>query len=418
MKLTILLPTLNETPNLRLLLPRIREIVRGFLPEDEYEILIVDAKSKDGIEQVAEENKARLIQVGRGYGVAIAVGVREAKGEYIISMDADFSHSPYIIPVLYSQREHSEIVIASRYVKDGFNNAPAFRGVLSFILNTVFRFALSMPVGDISSGYRLYHKKIFNYITPTKKNYVVLQEILMKAYSEGFRIKEAPFHYHPRKYGSSKAKLIKFGMEYLASLIEFWKFRNSMNSADYEERSFNSRIYPQRYWQRKRYLIIHSYCEDLKKILDVGCGSSQLLDGLPQSIGCDIQMNRLRYKRRPFRLLVQADAANLPFKDNYFEAVILSQVIEHLPRNPKILDEAARVTQKDGIVIIGTPDYSTHWATIEKIYKAIHPRGFEDKHISKYTKDSLIAEMDKRGFKYCEEQYIFGAELIIKFKKQ
>ncbi len=416
-KLTILIPTLNEADNLRFLLPRIHEILIGKIPEDEYEILIVDAKSKDGTEKVAEENRARLIEVGRGYGIAIAEGIRQSRGQYIVTMDADFSHSPYIIPILYSYREQAELLIASRYIKNGFNHAPFFRNILSLILNSVFRFALSIPVRDMSSGFRLYNKKIFDVVQPKKQNYVVLQEILMKSYAHGFTVKEVPFHYHPRKYGSSKARLLKFGVEYLCSLYEFWKFRNSMNSADYEERAFHSRIFFQKYWQQKRYLLIVEHCKDLKKVLDVGCGSSQILEGLPQSVGCDIQFNRLRYKRCPFRTLLQASIYNLPFKDESFEAVILSQLIEHLPENPQIFKEAVRVVKKGGFIIIGTPDYSTRWAIIEKIYKFIHPRGFEDRHLTKYTKKSLTAEMEKNGCKYFSHEYIMGAELIIKFQK-
>jgi ubiquinone/menaquinone biosynthesis C-methylase UbiE len=206
-------------------------------------------------------------------------------------------------------------------------------------------------------------------------------------------------------------------MEYLSSLFKFWKIRNSMESADYEERAFNSRIWFQKYWQRKRYFYILDYCQDLERILDVGCGSSQLLEGLPQSIGCDIKMNRLRYKRCPFRTLVQGSVFDLPFKDNIFDATILSQLIEHLPSDPKVLDEPVRVTKKGGIIVIGTPDYATHWVTIEKFYKAIHPRGFEDRHITKYTQKTLLNEMEKRGCKYIEHKYIFGAEIIIKFEK-
>lgn len=417
MKLSVLIPTLNEAENLKQLLPKIREILSNFLTADEYEILVVDANSKDEIEKVTSENNVRLITVGRGYGVAIAEGIRQSKGAHIVTMDADFSHSPYIIPILYSYRNDAEVIIASRYIKNGFNNAPFVRNILSLILNGVFRFSLSMPIKDLSSGFRLYNRKIFEYVKPTEKNYVVLQEILMKTYAQGFNIKEVPFHYHPRKYGSSKARLIKFGMEYIRSLFKFWKLRNSLESADYEERAFHSRIWFQKYWQRKRYFCIFEHCKDLKYVLDIGCGSSQLLEGLPQSIGCDIQINRLRYKRCPFRTLIQASVYNLPFKDESFEATILSQVIEHLPKDPKILDETVRVTKKNGIIIIGTPDYSTRWALIEKIYKFIHPRGFEDRHITNYTKSSLIEEMGKRNCKLVEYEYIFGSEIIAKFQK-
>jgi len=417
MKLTILIPTLNEADNLRQLIPCLHDVMSQVLMESEYEILIVDAHSEDDIESAASEAGARLLSVDRGYGVAVAEGIRASRGEYIITMDADLSHSPYIVPALYASRDQAEIIIASRNVKNGFNHTHFSRRILSSILNMVYRVVLDLPFMDLSSGFRLYHRRIFSEVAPTEKNYVVLQEILMKAYARGFRIAEIPFHYHPRKHGSSKSRLVQFGREYLFSLFKFWRLRNSLDCADYDERAFNSRIPLQRYWQRRRYYIIYDYCKDFRSILDIGCGSSQILEGLPQSIGCDVQLNKLRYKRTPNRSLVAASVFNLPFKNEAFDAVIFSQVIEHLPRNPQILDEVVRVVKKGGYIILGTPDYATHWKIIEKLYRVFHPRGYEDIHITHYTRKSLLGEMSQRSCRYCEHKYILGAELIIKFQK-
>ena len=415
--LSIIIPALNEANNLRELLPRLKEVLGSTLNINDYEILIVDANSRDGIEKVAEDNNVRLIRVERGYGIALSTGFKESCGKYIITMDADFSHSPYIIPKLYAYRHQADILIASRYVKKGYSSSEFVRDKMSRVLNFVYRTVLSLPIKDMSSGFRLYNRRIFDEIKVNQKNYVALQEILMKSYACGFTIKEIPFHYYPRKYGSSKSRLFQFGMEYLVNLCNFWRLRNSLECADYEERAFYSRVWFQKYWQRKRYSIIVDYCKNFKSILDIGCGSNQILDGLPQSIGCDIEINKLRYVRGPFRNLVQADVHNLPFKDDSFDACILSQVIEHLPQNPAILDEVVRVNRKNGYIIIGMPDYDTHWYIIEKLYKLFHPMGAYDEHLTRYTKQSIINEMEKRGCKYCEHKYIFGAELIIKFQK-
>jgi len=417
MKLSILIPTLNEADNVRQLLPCIREVMKGSLGEEEYEILIVDAESKDHIDRVAGENRARLIRVPRGYGVALRRGIEESRGEFIITMDADFSHSPWIIPILFASRERAEILIASRYVKNGFSSTAFSRRMLSTVLNRVYRFVLDFPVRDMSSGFRLYHKRIFDELAPTEKNYVVLQEILMKAYSRGFRIREVPFHYHPRKHGSSKSRVFAFGKEYLLSMFKFWRLRNTIECADYDERAFHSRIPLQRYWQRKRYDIICNYCKDFRAILDVGCGSSQILDGLPQAVGCDVQLNKLRYKRAPLRSLIRASVFEIPFRDESFDAVIFSQVIEHLPKDPVIMKEVIRVVKKGGTIILGTPDYATHWTTIEKLYGLFHPSGYADEHITHYTRKTLIREMEKAGCRYIDHKYVLGAELIARFRK-
>lgn len=419
MKLSIIIPTLNEANNVRTLLPTIRTVIKKVIPDPaDYEILIVDAHSKDNIKEICRQNGARCISVPKGYGVALSNGIKNARGEYIITMDADFSHSPHIIPILYSHRDEADFLIASRYVKNGYSSTSLFRRFLSVVLNMTFRFVLDMHPKDLSSGFRLYNSRIFKEITPTEKNYVVLQEILIKSHAAGFQIKEVPFHYHPRKHGVSKSRLFTFGKEYLFTLFKFWKLRNSIECADYDERAFHSRMPLQRYWQRKRYHIICDYVKDFQKILDIGCGSSQILDGLPQSIGCDVRLNKLRYKRAPYRELFEASVYNLPFKDESFEAVIFSEVMEHLPPDREILDEVVRVTEKGGTIIVGTPDYATHWKTIEQLYQFFHPTGYADEHITHYTRKSLIKEMTARNCMYLEHKYILGAEIIVKFKKE
>ena len=104
MELSIVIPTLHEAENVRLLLPRLHHAARMFLAPDEYEILIMDACSTDDIARVVSEGGARLVTVPGGYGRALRKGFETAKGRYIITMDADLSHNPYIIPQLYSHR--------------------------------------------------------------------------------------------------------------------------------------------------------------------------------------------------------------------------------------------------------------------------------------------------------------------------
>jgi len=108
---------------------------------------------------------------------------------------------------------------------------------------------------------------------------------------------------------------------------------------------------------------------------------------------------------------------NIPFKDKSFDATIFSQVNERLPEDSRILDEVVRVTQKEGFIIIDTPDYGTHWRVIEKFYKHFQPAAFTGEKPTHYTKNSLVTEMEKRGCRYCEHRYILGAELIIKFQR-
>ena len=173
MELSIIIPALNEAANLRLLLPRIHQVTAPLLKDREYEILILDAGSLDDIREVAGTFGATLIQVPRGYGRALQKGFETALGKYIITMDADLSHSPHIIPQLYSYRHEAELVIASRYVKSGYASTKWIRTRLSHTLNYIYGIVFGLNVRDMSSGFRLYHKRFFQEI-----NHVVFKSVI------------------------------------------------------------------------------------------------------------------------------------------------------------------------------------------------------------------------------------------------
>lgn len=415
--LSIILPTFNEAENIAILIDKIKEIFKVL--GCDYEIIVVDGGSKDNTFQIAQDKGAFVfIQQHPGYGGALKDAIGNAKGKYIITMDTDFSHNPYIIKRLISNRDVAHIVIASRYVRGGLANMPFSRRILSTILNRFLSTALSLPLRDISSGFRLYNSEIFNEIDFSEKDFNVLVEILVKAYLNGFKVKEIPFHYQPRSKGRSHARIIRFGLGYLRTFFKLWKVRNTIAAADYDERAFYSRIPMQRFWQRKRYKIICSFAEYRRRVLDAGCGTSKILGAFPQAVGLDINFKKLRYNLSLGNLLVNADVVNLPFQDACFDEIICSQVIEHLKQGDSVFKELKRVLEKGGILILGTPDYSRFsWIAIEWLYKKIVPGGYADEHITHYSRRDLVKRMENLGFKLQSYKYILGSELICKFVK-
>lgn len=140
---------------------------------------------------------------------------------------------------------------------------------------------------------------------------------------------------------------------------------------------------------------------------------------LPEAVALDINFDKLLYLRKTNRKLIKADGLKLPFKDESFFCVICSQVIEHLPSIGKtIFKEINRVLKKEGILIVGTPEYGmVYWPIIEKFYDFFHRGGYADEHITHYTYKSLKNVLERYGFKLSDHRYILKSELIIKAKK-
>ncbi len=253
---------------------------------------------------------------------------------------------------------------------------------------------LSIPVRDMSSGFRLYRREALRELKLKSENLEVQEEILVRAYARGFSVIEVPFVYFPRRSGRSHTRLIRFGFDILLSSLKLWKVRNSLESSDYDERGFYSIIPIQRYWHRSRHRIAVNWARGSGRILDAGCGSSLIVQSLNNAVGMDFNLGKLRFLRRYGMPLVRGSAFALPFADNSFDCVVSQEVIEHLPYDEVIFEDMRRVLKPGGIVILGTPDYDSlglahHRAHLRlpdarrlqgRAHHPLHPRQFDRNH--------------------------------------
>jgi SAM-dependent methyltransferase len=275
-----------------------------------------------------------------------------------------------------------------------------------------------MPVRDLSSGFRLYRREALQCLKLDARNFEVIEEVLVKAYAQGYSIIEVPFTYFPRESGRSHARLLRFGLDLLRSSLMLWKLRNSIHSAEYDERAFYSPIPLQRYWQRQRHRITISWARGAARVLDIGCGSSVIIQSLNNAVGMELSLGKLRFLRRRGIELLCGTAFTLPFRNGTFDCVISSQVIEHIPYDDVLFSEMARVLRRGGRLIIGTPDYATlGWQIIEPLYGTLMPGGYRDEHITHYTRESLTAILLNHGLVHEETAYVARSELIMRFRK-
>lgn len=418
MEISVVIPTLNEAENLKIIIPRINDV----LNEKKYEIIIVDGGSADNTHRTAAELGARVIeQKSKGFAGALKEGFKAARGEYVIQMDADMSHDPFYIPHLLKQKENADLVIASRYVKGGYMQASFIRRFLSYILNKFSSNFLNVPILDMSTGFRIYKKSSLDEIDITSKQFEVEQEIVIKLFNKGFKIIEIPFHYRPREKGVSKAKLVRYGIILLKSHLKLYQLRNSAGGADYDDRAFDSKIFLQRYWQRTRYKLTLGFVDlSKRRILDVGCGSSRIIQAIPQAIPVDYEMGKLRFlKNRRNRDVIRSSVFALPFKDEYFDIALFCEVIEHISPKEIIMKELSRCLKKGGILIIATPDFSRpSWLIIEWFYDRLLPYSYGHEHTTLYSMKRMRELLKLHSFRIEKYAYVGGSDLIVKARKR
>lgn len=422
LELAVVIPAWNERENLELLLPALRETLDGLGVR--WEIIVADGGSRDGTPEAATRRGARVIQQRRpGYGAALMEALAASQASYVVTMDADLSHRPTFIQDLWGHREEAEVLIASRYVLGGESQTHWFRWLCSRILNVTYARALSLPLHDVSSGFRLYRRDILRGLECRARDFDILEEILIKVHALGFRIRELPFRYLSRGTGRSHARFLKFAWAYLKTLIRMWQLRNSVASADYDHRAFDSPIPLQRYWQRARHRIVLNFLTPAARqaqhaILDIGCGSSRIIQDLPRAIGMDVLLPKLRFLRSRHSRLVQGSIFALPFSTHAFDAVICSEVIEHIPDHPAVFEEMARVLRPGGTLILGTPDYGRWlWWVLEWIYGKILPGGYAQEHITHFTRAGLSQRLSASGYTIQNVKYVGFCEMIFRARK-
>jgi dolichol-phosphate mannosyltransferase len=215
----VIIPTYKERDNIRAII----DTVFG-LPKD-FDILIVDDSSPDGTPEIVEklqteyntETETKLHLVKRpgklGLGTAYITGFKYAmeKGyEFVLEMDADFSHDPKDLVNLYlaCAERGSDVAIGSRYAT-GVNvvNWPIGRVLLSYFASSYVRLITSMPIRDTTAGFVCYRKRVLESIPLDNVKFVGYAfQIEMKflAWKFGFILKEVPIIFTDRTLGESK----------------------------------------------------------------------------------------------------------------------------------------------------------------------------------------------------------------------
>lgn len=209
----VIIPTYNEKENAA-------KIIAAALAADaRVDILIVDDNSPDGTGDIVEEmGRANprvhlLRRPGKlGLGTAYRDGFRWGldKGyEYLMEMDADFSHDPSHIPQFLDAAQHADWVIGSRYL-DGnvtVTDWPMSRLLLSYFASVYARMVTGLRIWDMTAGFKCFRRRVLEAIdlNDVRSNGYGFQiEMNFRAYRKGFTWKEIGIVFSDRTHGTSK----------------------------------------------------------------------------------------------------------------------------------------------------------------------------------------------------------------------
>jgi len=251
---SIIVPTLNERQNIKILCGRLS----NSLKEKEPEIIVVDDNSSDRTWQevlkIKKENKQvhllRRIQK-KGLVSAINEGIAKSRGQLIGWLDADLSHPPeYFKKMLTYFRAQArkedtlafrpgeihfpkyDVVIGSRYASGGADKRQDKTAVLaSFIINKLANLLIDSSINDYTSGFILAKREVFQKIKLSGDYGEYFIQMLVDFKKNNFRIKELPYISIDRRYGESKTyqSLVDFflkGIKYIRLILKIFLHKN------------------------------------------------------------------------------------------------------------------------------------------------------------------------------------------------
>ena len=211
----VIIPTYDEKENAENIVRKV------FSLKKEFSILIVDDGSPDGtadiIKNLQQEFPDKLHILERkgklGLGTAYITGFKwalERDFQFIFEMDADFSHDPNDLVVLYEacKDQNADLVIGSRYI-NGVNvvNWPMGRVLMSYFASVYVRLVTGMKIMDATAGFKCYRRDVLETLTLEKvkfKGYAFQIEMKFRTWKRGFKIIEVPIIFRDRSEGSSK----------------------------------------------------------------------------------------------------------------------------------------------------------------------------------------------------------------------
>ena len=231
-ELSIVVPTYNEKENIKILIPKLLNVIEN--NNIDGEIIIVEDQSSDGSDDLLKqlEDEISILRVifrkpPNSLAKAWMDGFSAASKCTIVCIDADLCHNPEYFPVMLKYIGEYDIVIGSRYLHNRLSmmeDKSILAVYLSILGQYITRLATGFTESDISHSFRMFKKDIFDSIKNNLKHEgnIFLIEFLFYAKNNGAKVIEIPIEYGKRIYGSTKLKISREGFRYLYFIFKLF----------------------------------------------------------------------------------------------------------------------------------------------------------------------------------------------------
>lgn len=218
-KVSIIIPTMNEEASIGQVLDQVAAAMAG---HGSYEVLVVDTDSRDRTVEIARAKGARVIaEPHRGYGRAYKTGFAAARGDVIVTLDADMTYPADRIPefVRLIEKEGADFVSGNRLAHLDESVMSGMHRLGNRMLTTAARWLYRFPIRDSQSGMWAIRRSVLPRLELVHDGMAFSEELKLDAIRKGLRFQEVPIEYRPR-IGEKKIRSVRDAAENMV-----WLFR-------------------------------------------------------------------------------------------------------------------------------------------------------------------------------------------------
>jgi len=233
-EISVVVPVFNEEENIPILIPQLVKVLNRIGLS--YEMVFVDDGSLDRSQRILKEMVSqypslRIIRFkeNRGLSMALVAGIREARGETIVTLDSDLQNDPEDIPRLLEHLDRYDMATGWRQTRED----PWLKKLSSKIANAIRNRLSDEEIKDSACTLRAFKRECFKDIKVFNGMHRFLSTLFRM---EGYRVIEVPVFHHPRKFGKSKYNIRNRALRSFIDLLAVRWMKSRRIQYDIEER--------------------------------------------------------------------------------------------------------------------------------------------------------------------------------------
>jgi len=221
--MSIILPMYNEEKT-------IKNVIESLPDSKNIEVIVVNDNSTDNslkeIDKIKKHLNLKIVthKFNKGYGSAILTGIKNSKGEVIVTMDSDGQHDPRDLLTLVRPifTKEADYTIGSRYLGTYFYQLPVSTRLGELFVEKLLQIFFGKKIMNNQNGFRAFNRKILTIFENVRYDgYAFCTEQILRASIEGYKIKECPIKLYDRKYGSSHVVLSKLAINIFSLFFKY-----------------------------------------------------------------------------------------------------------------------------------------------------------------------------------------------------